>query len=139
MIAVREFEKDLKKLGDDYFIHAMKEVPDIAAWAKETGRTLTEPHLPMKLVAENGDKLSMVIQSEIDEEMLSDVIRNLGIRWSVRDNATDIEKKIDSTKKRLAFCFLKEYARALNKVEGDELLEDEWVLEEMEYLGYFEE
>jgi hypothetical protein len=139
MIAVREFEKDLKKLGDDYFIHAMKEVPDIAVWAKETGRTLTEPHLPMKLVAENGDKLSMVIQSEIDEEMLSDVIRNLGIRWSVRDNATDIEKKIDSTKKRLAFCFLKEYARALNKVEGDELLEDEWVLEEMEYLGYFEE
>jgi hypothetical protein len=139
MIAVREFEKDLKKLGDDYFIDALNQVPDIAAWAKENDRTLTEPHLPMKLIADNGDKLSMVIQAEIHEEMLSDVIRNLGIRWSIRDNATDIEKKLDSTKKRLAFCFLKEYARALNKVDGDELLEDEWVLEEMEYLGYFEE
>jgi len=139
MIAVREFEEDLRKLGNDYFIHALNQVPDIAAWAEENNRTLGEPHLPMKLIADNGDSLSMVIQSEISEAMLSDVIKNLAVRWSVKDNATDIEKKLNSTKKRLAFCFLKEYARTLDKVEGGELSEDEWVLEEMEYLGYFEE
>jgi len=71
--------------------------------------------------------------------MLSDVIRNLGIRWSVKDNVTDMEKKLNSTGKRLAYCFLKEYARSLQKIEGGALAEDEWVLEEMEYLGYFDE
>lgn len=139
MVAVTEFEKDLKKLGEDYFINELKQVSDITVWAEENSRTLSEPHLPMKLIADNGDTLSMVIQSEISEEMLSDVIRNLAVRWSVKDNATDIEKKLDTAKKRLAFCFLKEYVRTLNKVEGGELSEDEWVLEEMEYLGYFEE
>ncbi len=139
MILVSDFEKDLQKLGNDYFIHEIIKVPDIAAWAKENDKTLIEPHLPMRLISKNGDKLSMVVQSEIDEELLSDVIKNLGIRWSVKDNVTDIEKKLDSTRKRLTFCFLKEYARSTQKVEGDELSEDEWVLEEMEYLGYFVE
>lgn len=139
MISVSDFEKEFKKLGEDYFIHEINPVPDISAWAKENDAPLTEPHLPMKLIAKNGDTLSMAVQSEISEDMLSDVIRNLAIRWSVRDNVTDMEKKLNSTKKRLAYCFLKEYARATQKVEGEELSEDEWVLEEMEYLGYFEE
>jgi hypothetical protein len=139
MISVREFENELKKLGDDYFVNEFHEVPDIASWAKEHEAELGEPHLPMKLVTHNGDSLSMVVQSHIDEKMLSDVVKNLAIRWSVRDNAVDMEKKLDSTRKRLAYCFLKEYARALQKIEGGELLEDEWVFEEMEYLGYFNE
>lgn len=139
MISINEFENELRKLGSDYFIDEIRQVPDIAEWAKQNNKALGEPHLPMKLVATNNDRLSMVIQSEISEEMISDVIRNLGIRWSVRDNVTDMEKKIDSPKKRLAYCFLKEYARSLQKTEGDELSEDEWILEELEYLGYFNE
>ncbi len=139
MVLIEEFEKDLTKLGNDYFINELIKVPDIAAWARENNTDLTEPHLPMKLMVKNEDRLSMVIQSEINDEMLSNVIRNLGIRWSVKDNVTDMEKKLNSTRKRLAYCFLKEYARSLQKSEGDALSEDEWVLEEMEYLGYFDE
>jgi len=139
MIAVSEFENDLKKLGASYFIDELRQVPDIAEWAKENSTPLGEPHLPMKLIAEDSDKLSMVIQSVVNEELISDVIKNLGLRWSIKDNATDIEKKFNSMKKRLVYCFLKEYARSLQKVEGDELAEDEWVLEELEYLGYFSE
>ena len=139
MIAVSEFENDLKKLGASYFIDELHQVPDIAEWAKENSTSLGEPHLPMKLISEDSDKLSMVIQSVVNEELISDVIKNLGLRWSIKDNATDIEKKFNSIKKRLVYCFLKEYARSLQKVEGDELAEDEWVLEELEYLGYFSE
>ena len=93
----------------------------------------------MKLVTETDDALTMVVQSDVSEEHLDDVVRNLGVRWSVRDNVSDLEKKLNSTKKRLAYCFLKEYARSLQKFEGDEILEDEWVLDEMDYLGYFRE
>ena len=139
MVLIEEFEKDLTKLRNDYFIDETTEVPDIAEWAKQNNTDLSEPHFPMKLIVENEDRLSMVIQSGISDEMLSDVIRNLGIRWSVKDNVTDMEKKLNSTGKRLAYCFLKEYARSLQKIEGGALAEDEWVLEEMEYLGYFDE
>lgn len=139
MISVKEFAKDLKKLGNDYFVNEIHQVPDIASWAEEHDTLLGEPHLPMKLVTNNGDSLSMVIQSEIDEQSLSDVIKNFSVRWLVRDSSVDMDAKLNSTKKRLVYCFLKEYARSLDKIEGGELSEDEWVLEEMEYLGYFNE
>ena len=139
MVSLKELNSDLKKLGDDYFISELNFVPDISQWAKDNNKELGEPHLPMKLIAETDDKLTMVIQSETGEDMLSDVIKNLGVRWSVKDNVTDIDKKLNSTKKQVAYCFLKEYARSLHKIEGDELSEDEWVLEEMDYLGYFNE
>ena len=139
MLSIKDYKKDLKKLADDYFINTLNFVPDITAWAKNNNSPLGEPHLPMKLVTGSGDELTMVMQAEVNEEMLSDVVKNLGIRWSVKDNVTDMDKKLNTAKRRLAYCFLKEYARSLNKAEGDELSEDEWVLDEMEYLGFFNE
>ncbi len=139
MVFLKEFDNLLKKLGNDYFIDKLHYVPDIMQWAEENDHDLAEPYLPMKLIAKSDDSLVMVIQSEISEGMLADVIKNLGIRWSVKDNVTDMDKKLDSAKKKLAYCFLKEYARSLHKIEGDELSEDEWVLEEMEYLGFLDE
>ncbi len=137
MVSLKKYKKDLEKLSLDYLIFNIKYVPDIVRWAAERHEQLGEPHLPMKLVVESDDDLTMVIQSEVKEEMIADVIRNFSIRWSVKDNATDMEKKLDTTRKRLAYCFLKEYARALQKVDGGEISEDEWVLEELDYLGYF--
>ncbi len=139
MVSVEDYKKDLEKLGEDYFIHKLLFVPDIAAWAEENNTDLGEPHLPMKLMAHSDDTLTMVIQADTPDEMITDVIRNLALRWSVKDNVTDVEKLLNSPKKQLAYCFLKEYARSLNKVDGGELSEDEWVFEEMEYLGFFNE
>jgi len=136
VVSLKKYKKDLEKLSLDYLIFNTKYVPDIMEWAAHNNRKLGEPHLLMKLVVESDDDLTMVMQSEVKEEMIADVIKNLGIRWSVKDNVTDMEKKLDTDRKRLAYCFLKEYARALDKVDGGEISEDEWVLEELEYLGY---
>ncbi|RJR22794.1 MAG: hypothetical protein C4581_00365 [Nitrospiraceae bacterium] len=136
MVSLKKYKKDLEKLSLDYLVFNVKYVPDIMEWAAENNLSLGEPHLPMKLVVESENDMTMVIQSEIQEEMIADVIRNLGIRWSVKDNVTDMEKKLDTDRKRLGYCFLKEYARALQHVDGGELSEDEWVLEELEFLGY---
>lgn len=138
MLSLKKYKKDLEKLSLDYLIFNTKYVPDIMKWVAENNKELGEPHLPMKLVIESDDDLTMVLQSEVKEEMIDDVIKNFSIRWSVKDNATDMEKKLDTTRKRLAYCFLKEYARTLQKVDGGEISEDEWVLEELEYLGYFD-
>lgn len=139
MISTKKYDDSLRGLGADYFVNELDYVPDLLEWAEKNHQDLGEPHHPMKLVVKTDDTLAMKVQSEISDEMLSDVIKNLSIRWSVRDNVTDIDKKLDNIKKRLAYCFLKEYARALKKIDGGEIVEDEWVFDEMEYLGFFSE
>jgi len=138
VVSLKKYKKDLEKLSLDYLVFNIKYVPDITEWAAEHNTQLGEPHLPMKLVIESENDMTMVIQAEIHEEMIADVIKNLGIRWSVKDNVTDMEKKLDTDRKRLGYCFLKEYARALQHVDGGELSEDEWVLEELEFIGYLD-
>ena len=138
MILAEDYESLLRNLGNEYFIQHVRFVPDLAPWAKNHNVELNEPHQLMKLVPSD-DALTMVIQSEIPDEMLDDFITNLSVRWSLIDNVTDPSKKLNSSKKRLAFCFLKEYARSLKDVSGDELLEDGWTIKAMDKLGFFRE
>ena len=139
MIYAKDYENVLKKVGTSYFVNDMHFVDDIPSWARENNLELGEPHHPMKLVPVAEDSLRMVIQSDINEEVVEDVIKNLSIRWSVKDNATDVDRKLNSIKKRLIFCFLKERARTMKDVAGNALAEDEWVFDEMELLGFFDE
>ncbi|RJQ49440.1 MAG: hypothetical protein C4538_02215 [Nitrospiraceae bacterium] len=138
MISVKDYDAVLKNLGKEYFIHNLQYVPDITAWAKDNRIKLSEPHQPMKLVTGDGGSLTMVVQSYVSSEV-DDVIKNLGVRWAIKDTATNMETKLNSPKKRMAFCFLKEYARSVKHIDSDELIQDEWVLSEMESFGYFKE
>jgi hypothetical protein len=139
MIYVREYEEVLRNLGGQYFVKDLRTVPDLMSWARENNQELSEPYNPMKLVAHTDNSLSMVVQKEIKDEMLNSVITNLGIRWSLRDTITNMDSKLNTTKKKLVFCFLKERARTMKDVGGDEQIEDQWVIEEMESLGFFNE
>jgi len=138
MISLKDHEEVLQDLGKEYFINSLKFVPDIKAWAEKNNTELSEPHQIMKLVAGTGDTLTMVMQSETGSGMIDDVIKNLGIRWSVKDNSVNMEMKLNSLKKRLVYCFLKEYARSIKRI-GEELVQDDWVLAEMDNLGFFDE
>lgn len=138
MICLKDYERDLRCVGSDYFISDLRYVPDIMEWSQKNGQDLGEPYHPMKLIVEAGNVLTMVLQAEVDEGVLDDVIKNLSIRWSVQDNRTNIDEKLNSTKKRLIFCFLKERARTMKEIGGNELIEDKWVFDEMENLGYLE-
>jgi hypothetical protein len=139
MINVSDYEEMLQKLGSQYFIKNFSAVPELMSWAKENNQDLSEPHIPMKLVANKDNSLSMVIQKQIKDERLDDVIKNLSIRWALHDTVTDIDRKLNSVKKRLIFCYLKERARTMKDVGGDEQVEDQWVIEEMDSLGFFKE
>lgn len=139
MIDIRDYQEDLQKLGGQYFVKDISPVPDLSSWARENDQDLSEPYNPMKLVANTDDSLSMFVQEQIKDEKLDDVIKNLGIRWALHDTVTDIDHKLNSIKKRLVFCYLKERARTMKDVGGDEQIEDQWVIEEMETLGFFKE
>jgi len=138
LVSLRDYEGVLKDLGKEYFIQNLQYVTDINAWAQDNNIRLSEPHQPMKLMADEGAGLIMVMQSDVTGE-IDDVITNLGVRWALKDTATNMDKKLNSVKKRIIYCFLKEYARSVKRIGDDELVQDEWVLSEMESLGYFKE
>jgi len=139
MIDIREYKEVLQKLAGQYFIKDISTVPDLRSWARENNQDLSEPYNPMKLIANTDDSLSMVVQEQIRDDRLDDVINNFSVRWALHDTVTDIDRKLNSIKKRLVFCFLKERARTMKDVGGDDQIEDRWVIEEMESLGIFKE
>ncbi len=138
MILAEDYESLLRNLGIEYFVQNIRFVPDLPSWARENNADLNEPDQLMKLVPSDNE-LTMVIQSEIPEETLDNLITSLGVRWSLKDNAADISKQLNSTKKRLVFSFLKECARSRKDFDGDELHEDDWAIKAMDNLGFFRE
>jgi hypothetical protein len=138
MILAEDYEDLLRNLGTEYFVRNILFVPDLILWARQNNTDLSEPGQLMKLVPSDNE-LTMVIQSGIPEEALGNLITSLGVRWSLKDNAADISKQLNSTKKRLVFTFLKECARSRKDFNGDELHEDDWAVKAMDNLGFFRE
>lgn len=139
MIYTEDYGDILRRLGIEYFVHDLGYVSNLMSWAKENKTDPSKPYQPMKLVTTPDNTLRMVIQSAVGEEMLDGVITNLSVSWSLRDNTADPSAKLNSIKKRLIFCFLKECAGTVKDIGGDELLEDEWAIRYMEKLGFFNE
>jgi len=136
MIYVQDYDEVLRKAAGEFFVSPIQYVRDLQLWSRQKGVDLSEPSQPMKLITE-GKNLILIAQSEIQESMMEDVIRALGVRWSVKDNVSDPAASLNSVKKRLAFCLLKECAKTVKGVAGDDHLEDEWTIKEMEKLGFF--
>ncbi len=139
MIYAETYDGTLRNLGMEYFVHKINYVPDLLVWSEQNNTDLAEPYQPMKLITQTDNSLTMLVQSNISEEMLDHVINNLALRWTLKDNRTNIYEKLNSVKKKLVFCFLKECSRTTKGIGGDELIEDTWALDSMEKLGFFNE
>lgn len=138
MVVVKDFDAVLKHLAKEYLIAQVTYVGDLKKWSAQATISLSEPDQFMKLITEGRD-LSMVVQSPLPDSALENLVRALGVRWSRINNVASPEQQLNTEKKRLAYCFLKEYARSVPDVAGDELKEDEWALRSMEKLGFFRE
>ncbi|MCC6347452.1 MAG: hypothetical protein IT388_09735 [Nitrospirales bacterium] len=138
MIRMEEYDTLLRNIGREYFVSAIRYVPDLAVWARQNRADLHEPRQPMKLVADDREGLVMVVRSEVAEDILDALITGLDVRWQVVDNAEDLSLRFATTERRLAYCFLKEYSRTRESLAEDERLEDEWALQQMEKLGLFD-
>ena len=138
MIHAQDYDEMLRRTGQEYFVSALHYVRDLRLWANQKKVGLNEPSQPMRL-STRGKGLMLYVQSEIPEAMLDNVVKGLSVRWSLKDNAADPAATLNSVKKRLAYCLLKECGRTVRELEGDELLADEWAIKEMERLGFFRE
>lgn len=138
MIQAKDYLGLLNNLGNEYFVRRLELVPDVREWARERGRDLSEPAQPMKLILD-GDDLAMGVQSEFKEESLNNVINAAGVRWALRDTVSNIFERLNTVKKKLGFYFLKEYAHTVKDVSGNEVLEDDWAMRELERFGCFRE
>jgi len=136
MIYIQDYDEVLRKTAGEFFVSTLHYVGDLQSWSRQKGVDLSEPSQPMRLFTE-GEKLMLIVQSEIQESMLDDMIRALSVRWSLKDNVSDPATALNSVKKRLAYCLLKECAKTVKGVAGDEFLEDGWAIKEMEKLGFF--
>lgn len=130
----KDYDPILRRLAEEYFVK-IRYIPDIRKWSEEKRVILNEPDYPMRLIAESGS-LIMVIQSDIKEGLLNGIIKGLSVRWSLKDNVNNPAERFNSIKKKLVYCFLKEYIRTRF---DEELHQDEWVIKEMGNLGYFSE
>ena len=98
-----------------------------------------EDDLRTAIVSRPLRKLMLFVQEYVDEESLEKIVTALAVRWSLKDNISDPLRRINSTKKKIAYSFFKEYARTLKGVAGEELMEDEWAVRQMEKFGFFNE
>ncbi len=136
MILSNTCDAVLQRIAAEYLISRIEYVDDLAAWAAARTVGIAEPGQPVVICVEPGGLVAGV-RKALDEDMLEGVVRAMAVRWSLTDNAVDMEARLNSTKKRLAFCFLKEYARTIRSLGGDELREDEWTIHAMDRLGFF--
>lgn len=139
MIFLRDYQGILQDVAREYFVSRIEYVSDLLSWSKENRIPLSEPAQFMKLVSKDSSTLILFIQSEIEDRMLSGIVNGLSVRFALKDTVTDIDQLLNSDKKRVVYCFLKEYARTIQELEGDEMLQDAWAIKEMEKLGYFRE
>ncbi|HSB51629.1 MAG TPA: hypothetical protein VLD40_03125 [Dissulfurispiraceae bacterium] len=136
MIDMRDYEEMLRRLAQEYFVFDLKYADETSA-GREAGSAVPEPYQTMKIVPEVGNKLTLFLPGELDEEVLNGIVNGLSVRWSVRDNVSDPAERLDTIAKRLAYCFLKTYAKTVSGVGGDDLIEDDWAIKAMEKLDFF--
>ena len=138
MIRIRDYHETLQKIAGEFLVFTIHYVQDLRSWARQRGVDLGEPAQPMKLTAME-DRLMLFVQEYVEEESLERIVTALGVRWSLKDNVADPSRRLNSSKKKIAYSFFKEYARTLKGVTGDELVEDEWAIRQMEKFGFFNE
>ncbi len=110
---------------------------NIARWCREHGIDERDEQRPFLALATDG-RCGMVIKEQIQDKVLHERINAARMRDQILSVANEQVDLLDSTKKQLAFLFLREYATSLPDIEYDRLA-DEWAFEQMKRLGLLTE
>lgn len=112
-------------------------VESVADWCRENGLKEPDPEKPVRVVRDSGCRA--VVRDYLPDSVIEDRMKALSVRHSLVNVASDPSEMMDSDKKILAYLLLKEYAMGLPEHREDELLADNWALDEMEKLDLFKE
>jgi hypothetical protein len=137
----RDYEAALKDLLEEYCLFLVESVfvKSVHDWCRENSEEEPDKEKPLRLVAHTDNRgCKLVINELIPDKVVEGRINALSVRSALTNVASNKADLLDSDKKKLAFLFLAEYASALPDLE-DEILQDQWVFQEMERLGFFKE
>ena len=112
-------------------------VDDIYDWCAEHGIPEADAERPFKIILTKLPECKMLIREYLPEAVMEERINALRLRDQMKNVAYDKADMLNSVRKKLAFLFLKEYTASVPDLAGDELAADDWVLDEMERLGFF--
>ncbi len=140
LMFIRDYEWYIRHLTEH--VHMVPSdvviVEDVAAWCKEHGVPEKDEHKPLKLVVAGNERGSrMLIAEMIPDKVVEERITALRIRSQLKSVEYDRADLLNSSMKKVAYLFLKEYAGAIPDLADDELAADNWVFEQMDKLGMF--
>jgi len=138
---LRDHEGDIKDLLKDLILFIVEPVyvDNVARWCEENGYEEPDKENPIKLIVDEERGSKLVISEQVPDSVIDDRIKEMGVRASLQDVATDREAMLNSEKKKVAYLLLHEYASNLPENEEDELLMDNWAFDKMKTQGYFKE
>jgi len=114
----------------------IESVPDIKSWCEEHGMEENEEDRPLKIVMEEG-ACKLLVRENLSGESLERRMNALRMRGQmIKQVPYDWADMLDDTRKKLAYLFLKEYARTLPGINEDQFREDEWAMGEMKRLTF---
>jgi hypothetical protein len=135
----RDYYKLLKQLMERCLLKEedMIFVENIADWCRKCDIPEPDKERPLKFISHKGYGSKMLVKEDISDNILNERLNALSIRGQLLSVAHDRSELLNSDEKQLAYLFLSEIANGLHKMH-DELLADNWVFEEMEKRGFFE-
>ncbi len=110
-------------------------VESVVDWCREHGINESDEHKPFRLVPANGSAARMLIAEAIPDDVIEERINALRIRSQLKSVGFDRADLLNSTTKKIAYLFLREYAENIPAFAGDDLAMDEWVFEQMDRIG----
>ncbi|MDA8084679.1 MAG: hypothetical protein M0024_13555 [Nitrospiraceae bacterium] len=113
-------------------------VDSVSDWCKDQGIEEPDKDRPLRMVIREPGGCRMLIRKEIRDEVISRRMNALSVRNQPLNVASDVAERLNSDRKKLAYLFLSEYAGSLPEIRDDERMTDEWAINEMERLGFFQ-
>jgi hypothetical protein len=133
-----EFFELFRYLVNEYCLieEKMEFVESVRSESERYGSHESDPARPMKIIPDP-EGCIVLVAKRISDETMEQRMNALRMRsQTVKAVGYDWADMLDTPHRKLAYLFLKEYARTLPDSKDDELKQDEWALAEMKRLGY---
>lgn len=135
-----EHEELIKNLISSYCLLSteLSFVDSVRDWCKDNDIEEPDREKPLRFIIQNDRACKLVVKEILPPKAVENRLNALRVRSALVNVANNRADMLDSDRKRLAYLILSEYASTV-QTPDDELLADQWVFDELEKRGFFNE
>ena len=135
-----EHEDLIKDLISSYCLLSteLSFVDSVRDWCKDNDIEEPDREKPMRFIIQNDKACKLVVKDILLRKEVEKRLNALRVRSALVNVANNRADMLDSDRKKLAYLILNEYASTV-QTPDDELLADQWVFDELERKGLFNE